>query len=241
MNEIDATTRTTSPRSSSRPGSRGRRRERDDDEQEDRADEPVDDREDALARRGRRTRQRRHERTRSCPPSVPSDRLQQELEDDPEVRPDDGADEQRRHRLVDVERPPVASIPFAMKTIVSVLATVQRNQATSHQSSREVGIALDDAAGADRAPARIVPSKILMRTPPGRRPRPPRPRTRGPWRRRTPPRAFRVVAALEIVGRLEREQTSSVQDPDPICKRLRLVQVGCRAGSSSRAGCGSRG
>ncbi len=29
--------------------------------------------------------------------------------------------------------PPVASIPFAMKTIVSVFATVQTNQATSHQ------------------------------------------------------------------------------------------------------------
>ena len=29
--------------------------------------------------------------------------------------------------------PPVASMPFAMKTIVSVFATVQRNQATSHQ------------------------------------------------------------------------------------------------------------
>ena len=29
--------------------------------------------------------------------------------------------------------PPVASMPFAMKTIVSVFATVQTNQATSHQ------------------------------------------------------------------------------------------------------------
>ncbi len=29
--------------------------------------------------------------------------------------------------------PPVASMPFAMKTIVSVFATVQMNQAKSHQ------------------------------------------------------------------------------------------------------------
>ena len=29
--------------------------------------------------------------------------------------------------------PPVASMPLAMKTIVSVLATVQTNHATSHQ------------------------------------------------------------------------------------------------------------
>ena len=29
--------------------------------------------------------------------------------------------------------PPSASIPFAMKTIVSVFATVQTNQARSHQ------------------------------------------------------------------------------------------------------------
>jgi hypothetical protein len=29
--------------------------------------------------------------------------------------------------------PPVASIPLAMKTIVSVFATVQMNQAKSHQ------------------------------------------------------------------------------------------------------------
>jgi hypothetical protein len=29
--------------------------------------------------------------------------------------------------------PPVASMPFAMKTIVSVFATVQTNHATSHQ------------------------------------------------------------------------------------------------------------
>ena len=34
--------------------------------------------------------------------------------------------------------PPAASTPLAMKTIVSVLATVYRNQATSHHANRRI-------------------------------------------------------------------------------------------------------
>ena len=50
-----------------------------------------------------------------------------------EVRPHDRADEQGRLDALTSSAPPVASMPFAMKTIVSVFATVQTNQATSHQ------------------------------------------------------------------------------------------------------------
>ena len=79
-------------------------------------------------------RERRHERVLDRPlPALPGHRLGEELEDDPEVRPDDRADQQRRRGPVDVDLPPVASTPSAMKTIVSVFATVQRKNATSHQ------------------------------------------------------------------------------------------------------------
>ena len=48
--------------------------------------------------------------------------------------------------------PPPASIPLAMNTIVSVFATVYRNQASSHQANRadQVDVALDDAGEADQ-------------------------------------------------------------------------------------------
>ena len=51
-----------------------------------------------------RARERRHERVLDrALPALPRDRLGEDLEDDPEVRPDDGADQERRRRRVDVD------------------------------------------------------------------------------------------------------------------------------------------
>ena len=47
----------------------------------------------------------------------------------------DRADQQRSWSArFDVDRPPAASTPLAMKTIVSVFATVQTKNASSHQA-----------------------------------------------------------------------------------------------------------
>ena len=51
-----------------------------------------------------RAGKRRHERVLDRAfPAFPRDGLGQDLEDDAEVRPDDGADQQRRRRAIDVE------------------------------------------------------------------------------------------------------------------------------------------
>jgi len=78
--------------------------ERDDREEHDRADDAVDDREQAHPEQVDRARQRRHERVldRSLP-ALPGDRLREDLEDDPEIGPDDGSDEQDRRHLIDVD------------------------------------------------------------------------------------------------------------------------------------------
>jgi hypothetical protein len=79
---------------------------RHDAEQEDRADDAVDDRERAHAEQVNRARERRHERVLDRPfPALPRNGLGEDLEDDPEVGPDHGADEQDRGHLVDVDLP----------------------------------------------------------------------------------------------------------------------------------------
>ena len=65
------------------------------------ADEAVDHGEDAHADQVHRPRDRRHERVLDRPlPALPRDRLGDDLEDDPEERPDHAADEQLRLELV---------------------------------------------------------------------------------------------------------------------------------------------
>ena len=66
----------------------------------------VDDRERAHPEEVDGPRERRHERVLDRPlPALPGDGLGEDLEDDPEVGPDDGADEQGRRHLVDVDLP----------------------------------------------------------------------------------------------------------------------------------------
>ena len=66
-----------------------------------RADEPVGDREQAHPDQVHRPRERRHERVLDRPlPALPRDRLGEDLEDDPEVGPDHGADQQHRGQPV---------------------------------------------------------------------------------------------------------------------------------------------
>ena len=104
MNEIDERARIDERRDEVRVGHRKAEEQRADAEQEDGADEPVEDREDALPRKVHGTRERRHERVLDRPlPALPRDGLHEEAEEDAEVRPDDGADEQVRHVLVHVE------------------------------------------------------------------------------------------------------------------------------------------
>ena len=204
MNEIDATTRTTSAATKFASGI-------DEVEEDERArrrtgtiarSEPVEDREDALAGEVHRPRERRHERVLDRPlPALPGDRLHEELEDDPEVGPDDGADQQRRHRRVDVER--------AAGRLDALRDEDDRERVRDRPDEErdvppdvalgEVDVALDDAAAAptsSRAATGSVGMAALMRTPPGRRRRRrPRPRTRGRSPRRTPPRACRRRSA----------------------------------------------
>ncbi len=153
MNETEATSRTTSAGEVLRV----RHREVEEDEragaeQEQRPQEPVQDREHALSGEVHRTRERRHEGVLDRPlPALPGDGLHEELEEDPEVGPDDGPDEQGRHRRVDVE--------LAARRL-DPLRDEDDRQRVGHGPHEpgdvppdvalgEVGVALDDAAGAD--------------------------------------------------------------------------------------------
>ena len=108
-NETDATAIRRSPWRSSRSGmcspknSGDRRRTRP------RSHDAVDDGEDAGAEQVHGAGERRHERVldRSLP-ALPGDRLDQQLEDDPEVRPHHGADQEDRGQAVMLtgRRPP---------------------------------------------------------------------------------------------------------------------------------------
>ena len=106
MNEIEATTSTMSAAAKLALRELEVEEQRDDREQHDRPDDAVDDREEAHPEQMDRARERRHERVLDCPlPALPGDRLSEDLEDDPEVGPDDGAHEQDRRHLVDVDLP----------------------------------------------------------------------------------------------------------------------------------------
>ena len=143
---------------------------RDDEEQDRRADQPVEHRERALAEQVRRPRQRRHERVLDRPlPALPGDRLRHELEDDPEERPDDGADEQPRRELVllraatgrtrardEHDRERVRDRPDHEREVPEEVAL------------REIDVPLDDAAEADELLASHARwrSTRVIRTPP---------------------------------------------------------------------------
>ena len=65
----------------------------------------VEHRERAHAEQVHRARERRHERVLDrALPALPRDGLGEDLEDDPEVGPDHGADQQDRRLALDVER-----------------------------------------------------------------------------------------------------------------------------------------
>ena len=105
---------------------------RDDDEQQDRPDEPIEDSEDARPPEVHRPGERRHERVLDRPlPALPGHGLREELEDDSEVGPDHFADQQGRRHAIDVDLAAARLDPLAMKTIVSVFATVQTKNARS--------------------------------------------------------------------------------------------------------------
>ena len=79
--------------------------EGDDGHEEDRRpDDPVEDGEDAHPEQVHGPRDRGHERVLDRPlPALPGDGLREDLEDDPEVGPDHGADQQDRGDLLDVD------------------------------------------------------------------------------------------------------------------------------------------
>ena len=106
MNETEATSEQDERGREVRVGQVQPEEERDDAEQQDRPHDPVDDREQAHPEQVHRARERRHERVLDRPlPALPGDGLGEDLEDDPEVGPDHGADEQDRRHLVDVDLP----------------------------------------------------------------------------------------------------------------------------------------
>ena len=118
-------------------------------------------------------------------------------------------------------------MPLAMKTIVSVFATVQTKNASvpPDVALDEVDVALDDAAEADQLVAcaaamlrTAITSLVLLGSS--------RPRTCVPVAAKNASSSVvGAVAALELVDRLEAEQLAVVEDPDPVGERLGLGEV----------------
>jgi len=79
-------------------------------------------------------REGRHEGVLDRPlPALPLHHLDQQSEDHAQVTPDERADQEQLVALLTSILAPDAAKPLAMKTIESVLASVQTNQASSHQ------------------------------------------------------------------------------------------------------------
>ena len=191
MNEIDATASTTSA-AAKFACERQVEEQRDDAEQQNGADDAVDDREHAHAEQVHRPRERRHERVLDRPlPALPGDGLGQDLEDDPEVGPDDGAD---RAAIVVTS---LTSICAAGR--LDALRDEDDRQRVRDRPEEErdvppdvaldeVDVALDDAAEADQLVAESCRCA----------------------RHRAPPRPLRVSLVLERLPVAAKNASSSV-------------------------------
>ena len=111
--------------------------------------------------------------------------------------------------------PPAASTPLAMNTIVSVLATVYRNQASSHQANRRIryDVALDDAGEADQ----LAAQRSLLRAGSAR-----------------PPPVVLVLVLERAAGGVQERLLQRVGAVEP------LDLVDRRPGTAARRGGGSR-
>src|SRR4029079_17073932 len=141
--------------------------QRDDDEQQDRADEPVAHREDARTADVHGAGERRHERVldRALPP-LPGDRLREELEDDPEVRPDDRPDQERGRRAVDVDRAAGGLDPLRDEDDRERVGDRpdEEREVPVDVAPREVDVPLDDAGQADQLMLELEGGRSHART-----------------------------------------------------------------------------
>ena len=195
MNEIEAISQHDERRDEVRVRQLEVEEERDDGEEQDRADDPVDDREQAHPEQVHRPRERRHERVLDRPlPALPGDRLGEDLEDDPEVGPDDGADQQDRGHPVDVDLAARRLDPLGDEDDRERVRDrpEEERDVPPDVALDEVHVALDDPGEADQLVAQGCRcSWHHLRPPPLR----PSSSNAGRSRRRTPPRACRRRSA----------------------------------------------
>ena len=124
-----------------------------------RAHEAVEHRVDAHADQVHRPRDRRHERVLDRPfPALPRDRLGDDLEDDPEERPDHAADEQLRRELVLRGRREVDAARDEHDRERVGDRPEQEREVPEEVALRQVQVALDDAVEPDQLVAEDAPA-----------------------------------------------------------------------------------